>query len=244
VIKIASLEFTDFFFGLLSLVTVIFAFSVGLKIISKYFKVKDKNFLFIGLIWIGIYHPWWSSSLSFLLVLFGGESLSLGLYFLFALSLTPFFLILWMLAFNDMVLQKYRNLSIILIAVITGLYEIYLIYNVIFDVNVIGDFTAIFDVHYNSISMIYLIFIVLLLLITGILFSRESLKSDNLEIKLKGKFLFLAWVLWSIGAVLDSVVPLFIVTLFITRLILITSSILFYIGFLLPNFIKKRFDLS
>lgn len=243
-IKIASLEFTDFFFGLLSLVTVIFAFSVGLKIISKYFKVKDKNFLFIGLIWIGIYHPWWSSSLSFLLVLFGGESLSLGLYFLFALSLTPFFLVLWMLAFTDMVLQKYRNLTIILIAVITGLYEIYLVYNVIFDVNVIGDFTAIFDVHYNSISMIYLVFIVLLLLVTGILFSRESLKSENPEIKLKGKFLFLAWVLWSIGAVLDSVIPLFIVTLLITRLILITSSILFYIGFLLPNFIKKRFDLS
>ncbi|TXT58734.1 MAG: conserved membrane protein of unknown function [Promethearchaeota archaeon] len=239
-----TLEITDFLFGLLSLITVIFAFLVGFKIIDKYLKVKKRNFLFIGLIWIGIYHPWWSSSLSFLLAIFFDTTLSLELYFIFALSLSPFFLVVWFLAFGDMVYPKYKKTLVVLIAVITGLYEIYLIYNVIFDVNVIGDFTATFDVHYNSISMIYLIFIVLILLITGILFSRESLKSDNPEIKLKGKFLLSAWVLWSIGAILDSAIPLFIITLLITRLILITSSILFYIGFLLPNFVKKRFNLS
>jgi len=234
------LEITDILFGLLSLVTVIFAFLVGLKILSKYFSLDDKNFLYIGLVWIGIYHPWWSSSLSFLLVLFTGKTLPLGLYFIFALSLTPFFVIVWFLAFTNMVFQKYRILLIALVAVISGLYEIYLIYYVIFDVSVIGEFTALFDVHYNSISMIYLIFVVLLLLITGILFSRQSLKSETPEIRLKGKLLLSAWVLWAIGAVLDSAIPLFIITLLITRLILITSSILFYIGYILPNFFKKR----
>jgi hypothetical protein len=228
------------------LITVIVAFLVGIIIISKYFKFDDKNFLYIGILWIGIYHPWWSSSLSFLLVLFLDFKLSLELYFLFALSLIPIILPIWFLAFTDMVFQKYKTILIVVLTGISVLYDIYLIFNVIFNVKAIGNFSAdsIFDVQYNSISMIYLVFIVLLLLITGSLFARESIRSGDAEIKLKGKFLISAWILWALGAILDSAIPLFIPTLLITRIILITSSILFYIGFLLPNFIKKRFKLS
>jgi len=231
----------------MSLITVIVAFLVGITIIIKYFKFQDKNFLYIGILWIGIYHPWWSSSLSFLLVLFADIKLSLELYFLFALSLIPIILPIWLLAFTDMVFQKYKTVLIVILTGISVLFDIYLVLNVIFNnVKAIGDFSAdsIFDVQYNSISMIYLIFIVLLLLITGSLFARESMQSGNAEIKLKGKFLLSAWIFWAVGAILDSAIPLFIPTLLITRIILITSSILFYIGFLLPNFIKKRFKLS
>ncbi|TFF97883.1 MAG: hypothetical protein EU541_07600 [Promethearchaeota archaeon] len=219
---------------------------MGLRIISKYFKFKDKNFIYIGIIWIGIYHPWWSSTCSFLLALTTPYFLSLELYFLFALSLTPIFLTIWFIAFTDMVLQKYKIVLIVLIAVISGLFDIYLIYNVIFDVQAIGSFNenSIFDVQYNTISMIFLLFIVLVLLITGILFARESIKSGSPEIKLKGKFLTLAWILWAVGAILDSAVPLLIPLILLTRIILISSSILFYIGFLLPNFIKKQFGIS
>jgi hypothetical protein len=221
------------------------AFAVGIKIMSKYKSVKDRNFIFVGLIWIGIYHPWWSSSLSFLVNLFSNDtlSLSLGLYFLFALGLVPFFMFVWLIAFTDMVITKYRTLIIILPTVVTILYEIYLIFNVIVNVSVIGEFSdaSIFDVTYKGISQFYLVFIVLLILSTGILFALQSLKADKPEIQLKGKLLLSAWILWAAGAIFDSAIPLFISTLLMTRIILISSSILFYFGFLLPNFIKERF---
>ncbi|TFF87468.1 MAG: hypothetical protein EU549_04675 [Promethearchaeota archaeon] len=238
------IELIDILFGLLSLVTVIFAFVVGIKILSKYKSFKDKNFIYVGLMWIGIYSPWWSSSLSFLLMVFSNNtvSLTLGLYFIFALGLVPFFMIVWLIAFTDMVIKKNRNLIIGIPAIITIAYEIYLIFSVIVSPVLIGEFSeaSIFDVTYRGISQIYLIFIVLLILSTGVLFSRQSLKSDNPELKLKGKLLLSAWILWTAGAILDSAIPLFIFTLLLTRIILISSSILFYLGFLLPNFIKKR----
>lgn len=89
--------------------------------------------------------------------------------------------------------------------------------------------------------MLYAVFIVLTMLITEIIFGQSSLKSDNPEIKLKGKFLILAFVSWSIGAVLDAALPLNIMTLMLARIILILSAIEFYCGFILPNFVKRIF---
>jgi hypothetical protein len=149
----------------------------------------------------------------------------------------------WLIAFTDMVTTKYRTPIIVLPTTITTLYEIYLVFNVIVNVSVIGEFSeaSLFDVTYKGISQFYLVFIVLLILSTGILFALQSLKADKPEIQLKGKLLLSAWILWAAGAIFDSAIPLFIPTLLMTRIILISSSFLFYLGFLLPNFVKEWF---
>ena len=67
------------------------------------------------------------------------------------------------------------------------------------------------------------------------------MKSDDPEITLKGKFFIVAFVSWAIGAVMDAALPLNIVTLTIARIILISSAIEFYIGFILPKIVKKLF---
>lgn len=66
-----------------------------------------------------------------------------------------------------------------------------------------------------------------MLLITGILFGKESLGSKNPEIRLKGYFLIAAFILWSIGAIFDAALPLTVITLTIARLILISSAVEF-----------------
>ncbi|MHA1467605.1 MAG: hypothetical protein ACTSP6_05940, partial [Promethearchaeota archaeon] len=60
------------------------------------------------------------------------------------------------------------------------------------------------------------------------------------EIKLRGKFLMAAFISWTFGAIADAIIPLTVITLPIIRIILITSAIEFYIGFVLPDWIKKR----
>jgi len=78
-------------------------------------------------------------------------------------------------------------------------------------------------------------------MITGILFARESLRSESLEMKIKGKFLIIAFLSFTIGAFLDSLILRGAFTVILTRLILISASIEFYFGFILPNWVKKIF---
>jgi hypothetical protein len=82
-----------------------------------------------------------------------------------------------------------------------------------------------------------------LFLITGFLFARRSLKSPAKDVKLKGKFLIIAFLCFTVAAVIDVVgaeTPNEL-TIFLARTFLIISSICFYIGFIMPRFIKGLF---
>jgi len=70
------------------------------------------------------------------------------------------------------------------------------------------------------------------------------LKSDNPENKLKGKFLLIAVISFAIGAGLDGLKPLFFegmieIVLIITRIILLSCTIEFYLVFNPPQWLKK-----
>ena len=85
------------------------------------------------------------------------------------------------------------------------------------------------------------LFIILSTLVLGILIALNSIKAEEPEIKLRGKFLLIAFISWTVGAIFDASVPLTFVTLPIVRILLISSAIEFYIGFVLPDWIKTRF---
>ena len=123
--------------------------------------------------------------------------------------------LLWMWAFTDLIFKNQQKIIVGIYAIIGIAFDIYLIYYlfIVNDPSIIGELTGVLDTTYNGIAAYYSIFIVLTLLITGILFGHESLKSDNLEIKLKGKLLIIAFF----------------------------SAISFYCGFLLPGAVKKIF---
>ena len=65
-----------------------------------------------------------------------------------------------------------------------------------------------------------------------------SIKTEEEEIKLKGKVSLIAFSLFVVGALIDY---LFITKIsnIIARLRLVISSISFYIGFILPKWAKK-----
>jgi len=86
---------------------------------------------------------------------------------------------------------------------------------------------------------IFLFSFILIFIITGIHFSLASLKSKNLEVKLKGKFLLLAFISFTIGASIEVLVHLNSFTVIITRSILISNAIEFYLGFIMPEWMKK-----
>ncbi|MBD3213455.1 MAG: hypothetical protein GF311_12680 [Candidatus Lokiarchaeota archaeon] len=103
----------------------------------------------------------------------------------------------------------------------------------------LGILQGITDVEYRGFLQIGLTLTIFYILFVGILISRESIKSDQAIIQLKGKFLLTSFILFTIGSIADSQIPLDYITLPIIRFILIFSSICFYFGFILPKWLEN-----
>ncbi len=237
----AVLEPLEILNGIFSLIFVIITNVVGMIIASKYFKLKQREFLLVGISWMGICSPWWPSSISFLLVLISGRGLSTQMYFLIGNSLIPIFILIWLTAFNKLRYNGKQKKIIIIYALYGIIFEI-IFFNLLFnDYNSIGELKGYTDVEYKYFVMGYLLSIVLTIFVTGIIFVKASLKSEDPEIKLKGKLLLIGLLSWVIGALMDAAIPLNLITLPIIRILLISSSIMFLGGWILPTWMKNLF---
>ena len=234
--------------GIFSLVFISIAIIIGLLIISKYFKYKKNILLLVGFVWIIMSEVWWSSSFSFIVTLSTGIVLTDEIYFFIGNLFVPLGILLWMKAFTDLKYKDKQKIILIIFAVICTLYYVTFIPIIFIDVSVIGEMRSAVDGNYTPIALVFLLTGLFTFVISGLIFARESLKSGKWEIKIKGKFLILAFVMFGIGAGLDGLKPYFIspnfldVVLIIDRVILIFSAFSFYCGFILPKFIKELFS--
>ncbi len=233
------MEPLDFINGIFSVIFVFISLFVGLVIFLKYFKYKEKIYLYVGTTWILISCPWWPSSLSFLIALTNGSGLSSPIYFLLGNFVIPLAIIFWFLAFTEFLYTEKRKLFLVIFTIYGLIFEIVLFSLLFLNPSLIGTLNPPVDVSYKSFILLYLLSSVSIVAITGIMFARLSMKSKDAEVNLKGKFLVLSFITFLIGAILDSAMPLNAVTIVITRLILITSAIFWYGGFLLPRWMKK-----
>jgi len=235
-----SLPLVDILNGCFSLIFVCVSVVIGLKIASKFFEIKQRMFILVGLGWAGICSPWWPSSISFACYLLTGKGLEPYIYFFIGNAFLHIFITLYLIGLTDMIFHNYQKLIVSIFVAVGVVFEIYFLYYLFTDTSQIGELKGLFDVTYKSIVMLYLIFCMLSIFIPGILFALKTLKSESREVKLKGKLLVLAFFGYFFGAIFDAALTLTPLILILTRSILISSSILFYLGFLLPNFIKKR----
>ena len=146
-----------------------------------------------------------------------------------------------MIALKDLINKERQKLIIILSGVYGIIFCIIFFLLLITNPNLIGHLKGLTDVQYGMLVVVYILITMFIMIGMGILFARESQKSEILEIRLKGKLIFIAFILIAIGSGLDTSIPLNFVTLPIVRGFEIMSAIVFYIGFFLPNWFKKFF---
>ncbi|MHA1756342.1 MAG: hypothetical protein ACTSVV_06200 [Promethearchaeota archaeon] len=224
--------------GIFSLAFVIVSFIIGLKIISRYFLHKQKLLIYVGISIIVISETWWPSSISMLVGLINGVGINPQLYILLGVVLIPIVILFWLAAFTEM-LYKDKKKLILLIFLIEGIiFEIYFLSTLFTDPSLLGEMQSPVNMKYKGVVIVYLLVHLIIMLITGVIFGLESLKSENKEIKLKGKLIIIAFISFTIGAAIDALFPYGFV---IARIILITSSIEFYGGFILPDWMRKIF---
>ena len=229
----------EIFDGILTLIYAIIGLIVGLLIIIKYIKIKNRLFLFVGLALVGLVSTWYAKVVSFVRSIIVGTGLPLEGYAIIACTFLPLTISVWIIAFTDLLAIKQRNKIHFGFALIGILFEIYLLIFLIIDPKEIGELEGNIDVDFGLVVTLYQFFLVFVVLITGTIIARESLTSQKPEIRLKGWFLIFSIYSFVGGAILEIFSSLSIVILILAKIALVASALEFYCGFFLPLWVKK-----
>lgn len=238
-----SLTPLDILNGILGFLVVIISFMLGLIVLSKYFKNKNKNFILLGINLIFLASGWYGTSTSFIIALINNsDGLSLEMILLLNFTPLPIGLMCWCGFYTNILMKEKQKLFLLVMVIITVFFYSVFFYVVFTDVSQAAIKISPVDTTAggNRFLSIYIIIFIIILLFTGIHFSLQTMKYEDIEMKTKGKFLLFAFPSFAIGGLLDSTLPSNEITLILFRLLLISSIIGFYIGYLLPNWIKKR----
>jgi len=236
-----TLEPLDYLNGVFNLIFISISISLGVIIISKYFKNKNVNFILTGLTLVLLVSGWYGTTASFITALLtGGEGLSFQVIIALNFIPLPFSLMSWMTAFTNFLYKEKQKLILISCGLFIAFFYVIFLYYLIIDPAFIGEKISPVDTRSNSpIFGIFLIILLLFLLISGINFALKTMQFEDKETNLKGKLLLIAFPSFCFGAFLDALIPSTALTLVIFRLILISSAIEFYGGFILPNWMRK-----
>ena len=222
--------------AVLALIFISISVMVGLILIFKYFKSKDIMLLYVGVAWIIIVEAWMPSAINLIYMLITSVSLTIEVRVIIGNIALPLGVLLWTMVITQLVFEKYKKLLLIVLTLIGIVFEILLFYGLFFNL----EFIVILDSHplntnYTLSLSIFQLGFSVYALVTGLAFSFKSIRHVNQEIKLRGKILFFAFICFLIGAILG-----IFDLLIISNIIMIPSSILFYFGYILPDFIKKK----
>ena len=251
------MDIVDILQGTLSLIYVVISFIIGGTIISKYGKYRNRLYILVGLCWLTLSTLWLPEAASFLMSLFIQKTLTIEWYFIIGNAFVPIALICWIFAYTDMTGHKKQKLALSLVVIFSFVFEGLFFYYFFLDINLIGVINPIrpFSADLGIFLTILLFITFVTLFITGFKFARKSTRSENKEVRLKGKLLLYAFIAFTIAALLektvrsiligivfaDPLLPILSIMLVVVRSLLISSSIAFYGGFLLPRWMKEIF---
>ncbi len=230
--------------GSFSLIFVIISVFIGILFLLKYRQYKSKLIFLFGILLLLLISSWYASSSSFIIALIfngTGYMTTPHIYFIIGFTPLPIAAFIWSIVFTDLVYQAKKKTFRMIFGFIGIIMEIIFFILLLIDPRLIGEVISPIDADYDLFITFYQFFLVIYMLITGILFGRASLKAENPEIRLKGRLLIIAFVSFVLGAILEILSGISVIIMIIARLVLISSSIEFYGGFMLPNWMKKLF---
>ncbi|MFX0047992.1 MAG: hypothetical protein ACFE8G_07465 [Candidatus Hermodarchaeota archaeon] len=251
------MDIVDILQGSLSLIYVLISFIIGLTIIAKYGKFRNRLYILVGLCWLSLSTLWLPEAISFLMSLIIQQTLMVGWHLLIGNAFFPVAIICWIFAYTDMISHEKQKLALSLTIIYAIVFEVLFFYHYFLGVDLIGVINPLrpFSADLGIFLTILLLIGFVTLFFTGLKFARKSVKSENKEVSLKGKLLQFAFISFTIAALLektarsiligtvfpDPTILLLSVMLVVVRLLLILSAIAFYGGFLLPRWMREIF---
>ncbi|MBD3253753.1 MAG: hypothetical protein GF383_01605 [Candidatus Lokiarchaeota archaeon] len=226
--------------GFLSFIFVVISFIIGTKISLNYFHYKVKQYLTLGLSWIFLSASWWWPTFNFIFLLFFNLGLDNFTYLILANVFIPIAILCWIYSFSTLVYPHFKTQIMIAFSVICIPYEILLIIFLIINPELVGVEISPNIIQRTPLTFYFAIFAIVIAFTTGIIFAKKSMNSEDPKIRWKGRFLLIAFIFFTFGAAMDSFSWENLILVFIIRLLLILSSINYYLGFFLPDSFADR----
>ena len=123
--------------------------------------------------------------------------------------------------------------------IISVIYEIFLFILIFTSPGSLGTFYGTYYFRPKPFPLIFYSFGVATLLITGILFTKESFKSNDKRLRWRGRFLLLAFISITISMAIEGLIYLPAYGLALVRVVHIAGAFEYYMGFFLPEKVAK-----
>lgn len=237
---LTSLQFIN---GLSSLILVVIFTYVGVRIALKWKVTNQINYIYIGITWIGVVEAYYAVSASFIVSWFNGVGLINlpSVYFLIGLSFYPVSTLIWVTGFTYFFLEQKRRVIQIVFLVIGVLFEVFFFFSLFTSPTSIGVLLSPVDSQFGLVVRLYVLFSLAVIFTTGMLIAVHSIRSKEIQYKLRGYFLGVTLIIFVACAIFDASFELDIIVLTIIRTLLILSAFSFYLAFMMPNWILRRF---
>ena len=239
--------------GVTALISVLIGFLLGFIVLIKYFKTKQVLIFNFFLCIIFTLSPWYPSGLGYLYWIITGEFLNYQIYVLIGTVGVPIAILAWLNVYLSTIKPQKKKLVLILYGILSIIFELYLFYFLLLApgapvnslLGIIIDPTNPMDIDYKGFILIFLGLVILTACITGIHFAAKSMKKEEtLEIRWKGRFLFIGFLFFGISAIFDAIIEMGPILLVLMRIILALATFFFYLGFILPGWIKKLLSIK
>jgi len=235
--------------GMTAAISLCIGWFLGAIVLAKAIKTKQIIIFMFFLAILFTLSPWYPSGMGYMYWVFThGEIFSYEFYILLGTVGIPIAIIAWLYVYMGTINPKKRKLVLLIFGMLSIIYEIYIFYNLFFAegapvMEALGTFEFYdnpTDIKYHSLVLIFLAGFICTAVITGIHFSLTSMKiKENKELQWKGRFLFIAFLMFGFAATFDAIIPMETFLLVVIRLILMATTVFFYLGFILPKWIKK-----
>jgi len=159
----------------------------------------------------------------------------------------PIAILTWLYIYLTTIKPAIRNHVLVVYGILSIIFEIYIIYFLFMAPGapvkiMIGTFDNPdnpIDISYKGFILLYRAISILTASITGIHFSLRSMRSKDIEVMWKGRFLLLSFLLFACLALADVLLLMTPILLVLLRVLLVMATIFFYLGFILPEWLKK-----
>jgi hypothetical protein len=239
--------------GLTALISVSIGFLLGFIVLIKFFKTKQVLIFNFFLCIIFTLSPWYPSGLGYFYWIATGEFLNYQMYVLIGIIGVPIAILAWLNVYLSTLKPKMKKPVLILYGIVSIFFELYIFYFLFLApgapvdslLGIINDPNNPYDIDFKGFVLIFLGASILTACITGIHFAAKSMKKEEIpEIRWKGRFLLIGFLLFGISAIFDAIIEMGPILLAIMRIILDFATFFFYLGFILPGWSKKLLSLK
>ncbi|TFG11375.1 MAG: hypothetical protein EU531_11625 [Promethearchaeota archaeon] len=235
--------------GILGTIAVAVAFFYGILVIIKAVQLKYKDLYYFFFAVIFTISPWYPSGFGYIYWLITNDVIPYPIYVLLGTMGVPVALFSWFQIYIPALHPRLKKPLLTITAILSIIYYVYVFFFLFFApgapvTHLIGIKQSAIDIEYKGFALIFLAFSLLVSTITGNEFALNSLKNEEKLIKWKGRFLILSFNFFAIGAIGDGFLPLNPITLIIFRVFMVLSSTFYYLGFILPKWMRNLLKIN